>query len=189
MGGCGQPASDKAGGAAAGEAKSPLPPFVAGTWQQRGGVWRMTIEPNGIVSSALIPLGEVTVRPHQTTEMKMIDGKSVSTFTGGDMFAEYNPANRELFVFIEVKEFHVRVFDVRTGGNTVSRFTGPVSGDGSVWSPDWIEIFDYGPKLPMDVNAIEPSLCIFDKVEEKQPTQEMQNKPKGRNDSDFSHIP
>jgi hypothetical protein len=108
----------------------------------------------------------------------MVDG-NFSTFTGGDMFAEYNPANRELFVFIEVKEFRIRVYDVRTGGNTVYRFTGPVSEDDRVWKPDYINIFDYGPELPMDSNDIEPLHLVFDKVEEYKPAQKPNKKPGG----------
>jgi hypothetical protein len=105
------------------------------------------------------------VRPYQTTKVEMLDG-SFSTFTGGDMFAEYNPINRELFVFIEVREFRVRFYDVRTGGSSVDRFTGTVSEDGKVWKPSCVTAFDLGPELPMDVNDIEPIELIFDKVEQ-----------------------
>ena len=166
-GGCGQPASEQKAVGSAAEAKTSLPSFVAGTWQQRAGVWRFVIEPNGVVSSAVIPLMNTTLKPHQTTLVKMND-ENESTFTGGDIFAEYNPVNRELFVFIELKKFQIRYYDIRTGGSTVDRFTGPVSENGLVWRPEWINIFDYGPELPQSVDSIEPSPCIFDKVEEKQ---------------------
>jgi len=174
-GGCGRPASDKAGSPAAGEPKNPLPSFLAGTWQMREGVWAIVIEPNGTVGSAFIPL-EVWVRPHQTTRLEMVDG-NFSTFTGGDFLAEYNPANRELSVYIEVRKFNVRVFDVRTGGSTVDRFIGPVSEDGKVWRPDWINVFDYGPDLPQGEDTIAPALCVFDKIEEKQQPTDGQKPP------------
>lgn len=158
----------------------PVPDFVAGTWLERGEetTWRMVIEPNGIVSSAVIPLLTAVVRPHQTTKVKMIDEK-FSNFTGGDMFAEYTPETRELFVFIEVKKFSIRVYDVRTGGHTVYRFNGPISEDGRIWKPDNINILDYGPELPMDSNEIAPQHLIFEKVEEYKPAQKPNKKPGG----------
>jgi hypothetical protein len=166
-GGCEQPAADKTRAPTTAQPGNQLPSFVIGTWQQRAGVWRFVIEPNGVVSSAVIPLMDTTLRPHQTTLVKMKD-ENESTFTGGDMFAEYNPASRELFVFIELKKFQIRYYEIRTGGSQVDRFTGPVSENGKVWSPEWISIPDYGPELPLDANSIEPAPCIFDKVEEKQ---------------------
>jgi hypothetical protein len=163
--GCEKPAAENANKAVIDQNPNKIPSSVAGTWQMRAGVWRMVIEPNGIVSSALIPVGEVVIRPHQTTTVAMIDG-NFSTYTGGDCFAEYNPANRELFVYIEVNDINIRAFNYRLEhGSTVDRFTGPVSEDGLVWKPSWINIFDYGPEFPQDVNAIEPEPCIFDKVD------------------------
>jgi hypothetical protein len=148
----------------------PVPDFVAGTWVERGedATWRMVIEPNGIVSSAVLPLVSAVGKPYQTTKVKMIDN-SFSTFTGGDMFAEYTPETRELFVFIEVNKFLIRVYDVRTrGGHNIYRFTGPVSEDGKEWRPDNVNILDYGPELPIDYNIIESTPLIFDKEEVKQ---------------------
>ena len=166
--GCNKPVSESSGVSATEQEQVKIPPFVAGTWQMRDGAYRFVIEPNGVVSSADIYLMNITIRPHQTTFVKMKDG-NVSDFTTGDLSAEYNPANRELFVFIELRKFLIRFFDIRTGGSQVDRFIGPVSEDGKTWNCEWISLFDYGPDLPQDVNEMAPSLCIFDKVEEYKP--------------------
>jgi hypothetical protein len=163
-GGCGQQGAEKA--------KGPLPAFVTGTWQEKSSgdwPWRITIEPNGIVSSAITPFIGVEVRPNQTTKMDMADG-NVSTFAAGSMFAEYTPATRELYVYIEMKEFHIRFFDIRTNGSRIDRLYGPVSEDGLVWKPDYIDLIDLGPELPMDMNLAEATPLIFDKVIEKPET-------------------
>ena len=177
-GGCGKPAAETNAQMQVGEPTKGLTSFVAGTWQMRDGVFRFVIEPNGVVSSAVIPLMECTIRPHQTTYVPMKDG-NVSDFTGGDMFAEYDPVTRELSLYIELKNFLIRFFDIRTGGSQVDRFFGPVSEDGSVWICDWFSMFDYGPDFPVDYNEIGTSPCIFDKVEEYKPPQKPDKKPGG----------
>jgi hypothetical protein len=138
----------------------------------------MVIEPNGTVSSAVIPL-YVIIRPYQITRETMIDG-TISTYLGGDCHAEYNPANRELFVIIETKELHISMYGERVDGNEVDTFIGPVSEDGKVWTPQWIQLFNYGPDFPQDVNNIEPNpLPIFlDKVEDWRPPVDKQASPR-----------
>ncbi len=177
-GGCGKPAENKNALQQVNEPTKGLTAYVAGTWQMRDGVFRFVIEPNGIVSSAVIPLMDCTIRPHQTTYVPMRDG-NVSDFTGGDLTAEYDPITRNLFVYIELENFLIRFYDIRTGGNQVDRFEGPVSEDGKVWICDWFSMFDYGPDFPVDYNEIGTSPCIFDKVEEYKPPQEPGKKSSG----------
>ncbi len=140
-----------------------FPSFAAGTWQQKEGYWKIVIEPNGVVSSVVIPLSSAKIRPHQTTKVEMKDG-SFSTFTGGDIIAECNPVTRELSVVVETREFHIRFLHNRIDGNRLDSFSGPVSQDGKIWKPGWIEIFDYGPEMPQDENDIFVEPIIFDKV-------------------------
>jgi len=164
-GGCSKPATgDKTEQPVVGQSKETFPSFAAGTWQQRDGTWKIVIEPNGVVSSVVIPLMETEVKPHHTTEVEMRDG-STSTFTGGDFVAECNPITRELSVIAETKEFNIRFLDNRLDGNRLDSFSGPVSEDGEVWEPNWIEVFDYGPNFPQDENDIYPEPVVFDKVE------------------------
>ena len=150
---------------ASGDAKTALPPEVAGTWKARDSRWKIVLSPDGTVSSAVVHMGNVEIRPNQTTRMKMKDG-SWSTFKAGDSIVDYTPATRDLFVSVEVEEMHIVYMDNVIDGNSIDRFVGPVSEDGKVWTADWINVFDYGPRFPQDPNNIFAEPLIFDKIED-----------------------
>jgi hypothetical protein len=143
-----------------------LPPQVAGTWQARDNDWMITLDPNGTVTSARIPMGKVSISPNKTTKVEMKDG-SWSTYEGGDCIVKYDPVKRELYVQIEVSHLDIRYLDNRLEGNSTDRFIGPVSEDGQKWTADWITQFDYGPRFPQDPNNVFGGTVIFDKVEEE----------------------
>jgi len=144
--------------------KPALPAEVAGIWQARGSPWRIVIDPNGTLVSAVIPMSVVEVRPNQTTKVEMKDG-SWSTFKAGDCTVEYTPQTRELFVTIQMAEIHVAFLDNRIDGNSTDRFVGPVSEDGKMWKTEWVTVFDYGPRFPQEPNDVFAEPLIFDKVE------------------------
>lgn len=141
----------------------PLPPEVAGTWQARDSAWRIILSRQGNVSSAVIPMGEVEIRPKKTTRVEMKDG-SFSTYMAGDCVVNYTAATRELFVSIEMKKIRVVYMDNVVDGNSIDRFVGPVSADGKVWTPDLISVFDYGPRFPQGDIFAQP--LVFEKVED-----------------------
>jgi len=145
--------------------KALLPPDVAGTWQARGSQWKIVVEPDATLASAVIDMGTVEVKPNKTAKVEMKDG-SFSTYTAGECPVEYNPDTRELFVTVEVEEMHIRFMDNAIDGNSVDRFMGPVSEDGKEWTADWIKVFDYGPRFPQGPNDIAARPLIFDKVED-----------------------
>ena len=140
-----------------------LPPDIAGTWKARGSPWKIVLSPDGTVVSAVIPMGQVEVRPNQTTEMEMKDG-SISALKAGDCIVEYTPATRELFVSVEMEEIHIVFLDNRIDGNSIDRFIGPVSEDGKTWMTDWINVFDYGPRFPQGPVYAQP--LTFEKIED-----------------------
>jgi len=142
-----------------------LPPDVAGTWKAREQPWKIVLNPDGTVASAVIDMGMVEVKPNKTTKVEMKDG-SWSTFTAGDCVVEYTPDNRELYVSIEMKNIHVVFVDNVIDGNSVDRFVGPVSEDGKQWTADWIKLFDYGPQFPQEPNDVFAVPVVFDRVEE-----------------------
>mgnify|MGYP001278345409 CR=1 FL=1 len=152
------------------QAKKPkitLPPEVAGTWQSTGGYldWTITLKPDGTVDSAVIPMGEIKVKPNRTTKVLMRD-KSISTYKAGDCTVDYDPVSRELFVSVRMDSIHIKFADERIDGNSLDRFVGPVSADGKVWNADWMTIFDYGERFPQDPD--EPSMAqplVFQKVQ------------------------
>ena len=141
-----------------------LPPDIVGTWKAQDSPWKIVLSPDGAVSSAVIPMGEIEIKPNQTTKAEMKDG-SVSTFKAGDCVVEYTPIMRELFVSIEMEKVYVKFLDNVIAGNSIDRFIGPVSEDGKLWKADWITVYDYGPRFPQDPNDITAKLLVFEKVE------------------------
>jgi len=140
-----------------------LPPDITGTWKAEDSPWQIVLSRDGSVTSAVIPLGEVEVRPNKTTKVEMADG-NYSTYKAGDCIVEYIPNTRELFVSVEMEKIHVVYTDNIIDGNSIDRFVGPVSEDGKTWAADWINIFDYGPRFPQDANDIFAEPLIFRKV-------------------------
>jgi len=141
-----------------------LPPDIAGTWKAQDSPWKIVLSPNGTVSSAVIPMGEVEIKPNQTTKVEMKDG-SFSTFKAGDCVVEYTPDTRELFVSVEMEKIHIKFLDNVIDGNSIDRFVGPVSEDGKFWMADWIAVFDYGPRFPQEPNDISAKPLVFEKIE------------------------
>ena len=103
--------------------KVTLPPDIAGTWKARDSRWKIVLSPDGTVSSAVVPMGNVEIRPNQTTRMEMKDG-SWSTFKAGDCIVDYTPATRDLFVSVEMEEMHIVYMDNVIDGNSIDRFVG-----------------------------------------------------------------
>lgn len=143
--------------------RTALPADIAGTWKAEDSPWNIVLSPDGTVVSAVIPMGQIEVKPNQTTEAEMKNG-SISTFKAGDCIVEYMPATRELFVSVEIEEFHIRFLDNAIDGNSFDRFIGPVSEDGKTWMADWITVFDYGPRFPQGPIYAEP--LTFEKIED-----------------------
>ncbi len=141
-----------------------LPPEVAGTWQAQDSPWKIVLSPDGTVSSAVVFMGEVEVKPNQTTKVEMKDG-SFSTYKAGNCPVEYNPSTRELFVSIEMEKIHIVFLDNVIDGNGIDRFIGRISEDGKTWMADWITIFDYGSRFPQEPNDIYAQPLIFKKLE------------------------
>jgi len=141
----------------------PLPADIAGVWKGQGSPWKIVLSADGTVSSAIVPMGEVQIKPNQTTRVEMKDG-AYSVFKAGDCVVHYTPATRELFVSIEIKKMHIAFADNVIDGSSTDRFVGPVSEDGKVWSAEWITVFDYGPRFPQDPNDAFAETLIFEKV-------------------------
>jgi hypothetical protein len=147
------------------DANAKLPPDAVGTWLAKDSRLRIVVSPDGTVSSAVIPLGEVELRPNQAAKVAMKDG-SFSTYKAGDFAVDYSATTRELFVSLVVEEFHIKFMEARIDGNETHRFIGPVSEDGKSWTADWIHVFDYGPQFPQDPNEIGSQKVVFEKIAE-----------------------
>jgi len=158
-GGPGGKSSQKSG-------RAVLPADIAGTWKApyKPGPWEIVLSPEGTVASAVIPMMTAEIKPHKITKVRMLDD-TYSTIKGGEFVVEYEPSTRELFVSIEVEEFHIVFLENRLEGNSMYRFVGPVSEDGKVWMADFIHVFDWGPRFPQDEEDIYAEPLIFEKIE------------------------
>jgi hypothetical protein len=142
---------------------SRFPRSLAGAWQAPQ--YKIWISPEGKVTSAIIDMAALEIRPNQTTKMEMKDG-SISTFTAGDCPVEYDSVSRELRVVIEIEKLHIKFLDIVNDGNRTDIFSGKVSEDGKAWMADWINMFNFGSDLPQDPNDAYMGQLRFDKVSE-----------------------
>jgi hypothetical protein len=140
-----------------------LPGDIAGSWKARGNSWKIVLGEDGSVVSAVIDMGGVEVRPKKITKVEMKDGQ-FSTYKAGECIVEYAPAERELYVSVEMEKIHVVFMDNVIDGNSIDRFAGPVSENGKVWTTEWIKTFDYGPRFPQGPEDIYGEPLVFDKI-------------------------
>lgn len=145
-----------------------LPPDVAGTWKTEGrSPWTITLAPDGKISWAITSMGQVRIRPNQTTKIEMINDK-ISTVSAGECPVSYDPVKRELSVTILIEHLDVKIGDDGFEGNSEDIFFGPVSKDGKTWQTTWISVFDYGPRFPQAEEDIVGVPLKFEKVADYQ---------------------
>ncbi|MHC4120123.1 MAG: hypothetical protein ACYSWO_21730 [Planctomycetota bacterium] len=157
------------------EGNGQFPEFLVGTWKADKSGWEIVFEPNGAISSAVVSLGRVRIKPGQTTTVPMkLGGKGV--FEAGQWAVEYLPDRRELTVEIAIASFRVELGDGVVKGRTLDVFTGSISADGRSW---WANRFSFPEyvadtkkyrdrKLIVDPNDDPPEQLLFQKVSESQ---------------------
>lgn len=138
---------------------------IQGVWKDPKSAWQVVITSDGQVDSAVIPLGEVEVRPNRTTEVEMLDGQ-ISTYTASDFPLHYNPQTQELQITITIEKFNVVYLDNQLKGNIEYGLTGFLSEDKQSWPANLIEIFDFGPDLPWDPD-VDKEPVLFQKVSDR----------------------
>ena len=150
-----------------------FPEFLVGRWKADKHGWEFVFEPDGAISSAVISLGRVRIRPGEITTVPMkMGGKGV--FEPGEWMVYYAPAGRELTVKISLKNFYMELGEDVLEGKSTDIFAGPISQDGKVWLADWTSFPDYTAhtakypnfKMSGDPNQGVTDSLIFEKVEE-----------------------
>jgi len=148
-----------------------FPEYLAGRWKTEEGEWEFIFEPDGQISSAVVSIGQVTMKPGQTTTVPMeLGGKGV--FKPGQWSVQYMQEQRKLLVEIAIDYFHTELGENTIEGQTRDFFTGTVSTDGTLW---WTERFSYPEytvntdtyqnyTLPVDPNENPKESLIFEKV-------------------------
>ena len=112
-----------------------FPASLAGTWKANEGGWEIVFEQDGSISSAVISLGRVRIKPgHVTTVPMKLGGKG--TFEPGQWTVQYLQEQRELIVEIKIDYFRTELGDSIVKGRTHDFFVGSVSEDGRLWWAD-----------------------------------------------------
>ena len=116
-----------------------FPDFLVGTWKSDRGGWEFVFEPDGTISSAVISLGRVRIKPGQVTTVPMqLGGKGI--FKPGPWTVQYSYEQRQLIVDIKIDDFRTELGEGVVKGKTQDVFVGSISGDGRLW---WAERFSY----------------------------------------------
>lgn len=148
-----------------------FPAFLAGRWKADKAGWEIVFEPNGMISSAVVNLGRVTLKPGRVTTVPMkLGGQGV--FKPGQWTVHYSQARRELIVEIAIEHFRVELGNSVVQGQTRDFFIGPVSIDEQLWWADWFTFPEYiadtkkhpNYKLPFDPNDSPQGSLVFQKV-------------------------
>ncbi|KPK41733.1 MAG: hypothetical protein AMJ65_08920 [Phycisphaerae bacterium SG8_4] len=152
-----------------------FPDFLVGTWKADSGGWEIVFEPEGTISSAVVSLGRVRMKPGKVTTVPMkLGGKGV--FEAGPWAVQYSPERRELVVEIAIASFRVELGGSVVKGRTLNIFAGSVSTDGRSW---WANRFSFPEyvadtkkyrdhRLTADPNDNPPEELLFQKVTESQ---------------------
>ncbi|MFC1780989.1 hypothetical protein ACFLZ8_01825 [Planctomycetota bacterium] len=147
-----------------------FPDFLAGRWKAAEGEWEFVFEPDGQISSAVVSIGRVTMKPAQTTTIQMeLGGRGV--FEPGLWTVQYFQDQRRLIVEISIDYFLTELGENTIQGKTRDLFIGTVSPDGTLW---WSERFSYPEytvnteayqnyKLPVDPDENPKESLLFEK--------------------------
>ena len=150
-----------------------FPDFLVGTWKADQGGWEFVFEPDGTISSAVVSIGRVTIKPGQTTRVPMkLGGEGV--FEPGQWSVQYSHQQRELIVEIAIDHFYVELGDNVLRGRTRDFFVGSVSADGQVWPVERVTFPEYvvdtkehpNHELEFDPNDSAHEDLLFQKVVE-----------------------
>ena len=171
--GCQNPTKLKSGVDVIVDGEGQFPASLAGTWKSNDGVWEIVFDAEGKISSAIISLGRVRIKPGQVTTVPMkLGGKGI--FEPGQWTVQYLQEQRELIVEIKIDYFRTELGDDIVKGRTHDFFVGSVSEDGKLWWADRFTFPEYiadtekyqNYKLPFDPNDNPRESLIFQKVSE-----------------------
>lgn len=151
-----------------------FPQFLVGRWKADKQGWEFVFEPDGKISSAVIALGRIRMKPGQVTTVPMRGGGK-GIFEPGQWLVHYVPASRELMVEISLKNFYAELGGGVLEGKSTDVFIGTISEDGKSWHVDWIGFPDYTAhsaekpnfKMTVDPNYGRSDSLVFEKVNDK----------------------
>ena len=123
-----------------------FPKFVSGRWKGDKWGWEIVFGPENTLSSAVIPLGQVKIRPYQATEVQGRGGQP-GIFEAGDCEVNYDPQSHEVSVSIEMKRVYMDMGSI-IDGSCAYFLIGDFSEDGKIW---YANVF-----TKLDLNVLTP---------------------------------
>ena len=124
------------------EGDGQFPEFLTGTWKADKHGWEFVFEPDGRISSAVVSLGRVRIKPGRVTTVPMKKGGK-GVYEPGEWMVYYAPISRELTVKISLKNFYMESGRAVVEGESTVIFVGPVSENGKVWYADCTSLPEY----------------------------------------------
>lgn len=171
LGGCQGSGRDKRAVEVIIEGGGEFPQFLVGRWKAENGRWEFVFEPDGTISSVVISLGRVRIKPGQVTTVPMRGGGK-GVFKAGQWMVQYSPDDRELAVEVVVDYFHLDMGSRGLEGHRTDWFVGPVSEDWQIWEAEWFTFPKYiilkpePVEFPLDPNNNPVGTLVFRKQRE-----------------------
>ncbi len=132
---------------------SEFPQFLVGTWRSDKDGWELVFEPNGTISSAVIPLGRVRIRPNQTTRVEGRLGEP-GIFEAGDCVLEYGPESGKISITIDMRRIYAEIGGGILDGTCEYFISGSVRKDRKTWEATVFSVLDLDVLMP-DPNSTE----------------------------------
>jgi len=137
-----------------------FPEFLVGTWRADTDGWEFVFDADGRISSAVISLGRIRLKPGGVTTVPMREG-SKGVFKPGEWMVYYIPDGRDLTVNISLKHFSAELGGGILEGRSKDVFFGPISEDGRVWEAAWTSFPDYTAHTPERSNYKLPTDLVY----------------------------
>ncbi len=125
---------------------SAFPQDLVGRWKADKHGWEFVFEPDGKISSAVIAMGRIELKPGRKNVVPMKLGKE-SVFEPGVWMVQYSPKGRELIVEINVKSFQVVMGSNIVEGSSKDIIAGQITDEG-LWEADWVSYPKYIARTP-----------------------------------------
>ena len=120
---------------------------MVGEWKGDKFGWEIVFDADGTVSSAVIALGQVRIKPNQITEVQGRKGEP-GIFEAGDCDVNYNPKNHEISINIEIKRAYMEIGGGVLKGPCQYFIIGSVLEDEVAWDAEVFTAFDLVVLLP-----------------------------------------
>lgn len=127
-------------------------PGVAAVWESQPGKshWKFTMLNDGTLSEVIRADTQHMILAEGGMEIKGQD--YLLRYVFGPCTWEYAEESKTLKVSITVNDFHIQSPGAELNCMLIDEFEGPLSEDGTAWTPKWTAIMRYDPPAPARVS-------------------------------------